>query len=529
MPNQCHLCCSSFSEEQTKVIVWWLLAFLVAVCNINLCQKFVTEPPFLVLCLPPVLGGSFLALFLTGVAFNLEEDQPLNWFRFRGADANNNEETSLEAPLIRSETDNSTAYRQQESRLVNDHRLYFVDNMRIVLVGVVVTWHSVGQALAVFAATTETTALHIKPLHTSLKLLLLWIELCIPVMMPGFFAIAGYVTPSSFDKNGKKTFLRNKRNRLWIPAAVTTFTIVPAFTMWNQRFGILRTQLGLKTPVFYFPWTGHCWFLFTLLVFQWMYCNLQTDSSSTRQTDHEDTYMDRPETAENRSVSAIPFPSIWVRLTLGFGVSGVVKSLGDLLIPTTNGLNLHDWPRHFLLFWAGVYSFRNGWLRPEELAVNVPLASAGILVCLLTLLSCCHVFLPLNDDDIDNNRSILELAIVWVGGMASLDVTLAIVYAFQVYANVPWSSFWKTSAYAVYLVHLLVLHVVCDTAANAMLERPQGTSELILEGTEGGSAEPLFTLHQQWFGLVVVVSATHLVSWPTAWILVQLPGFRNFL
>ena len=142
-------------------------------------------------------------------------------------------------------------------RAANPERLFFIDNLRIVLTVLVVVHHQ-----AVFYAT-----------NVPLILFLMFNQ---AYFMGLFFFLSGLFTPSSYDRKGPWGFLKDRLMRLGIPILIYVFMLSPIakicmsiFQQTNDTGHILSSLSWSK----YFDMIGigQLWFLVMLLIFDACY------------------------------------------------------------------------------------------------------------------------------------------------------------------------------------------------------------------------------------------------------------------
>src|SRR5689334_16615304 len=127
-------------------------------------------------------------------------------------------------------------------------RLWFVDNLRILLIALVVLHHTacIYSGLPAWYYTEPPTSGAVGlGLTVFLMVNQAW-------FMGAFFLLSGYFTPGSFDRKGSRAFLRDRLIRLGIPLVVFYFVLNPI--LGHGAFG-----------------SGPLWFVLALLVFDASY------------------------------------------------------------------------------------------------------------------------------------------------------------------------------------------------------------------------------------------------------------------
>jgi len=230
----------------------------------------------------------------------------------------------------------------------SSQRLLFLDNLRVFLTALVVCHHS---AIAFGAA--GGWYYRIPPPPGSLAPLLLTIFAGInqAFFMSLFFAIAGYVTPASYDTKGPASYLRDRLMRLGIPLLFYFFVLNPFVVYLARRFEG-RAPEGFLAFVsedyLHRCGTGPLWFVLALLLFGAAYAALRVLS----RREHERT-------------GTRPLPNN--AKVLGFVISiGLVAFAVRMVFPTgwgILGLQLGFFPLYVPMFVFGVFAHGNGWLQ----------------------------------------------------------------------------------------------------------------------------------------------------------------------
>ncbi|WP_426502070.1 acyltransferase family protein [Dactylosporangium sp. McL0621] len=133
-------------------------------------------------------------------------------------------------------------------------RLWFVDNLRVLLISLVVLHHVAGiySGLDAWYYTEPPTS------DAESLLLTLFMLVNQAWFMGAFFLLAGCFTPGSLDRKGPRAFLRDRLVRLGIPFVVFYFAVNPL--LWRDWHGI---------------GSGPLWFVLALLVLDTAYALLR--------------------------------------------------------------------------------------------------------------------------------------------------------------------------------------------------------------------------------------------------------------
>lgn len=168
-------------------------------------------------------------------------------------------------------------------------RLYYLDNLKIFLVILVIT-HHVGQAYGPTGGFWQYTS----SLHENISWLGLFFAVNAAFFMGLFFMISGYFFPGSYDRKGAAKFLTDKLVRYGIPVLAVFFIMSPLemyFHYMNYTANVnlnffdyfIRIYLGIggKPDGFIssigFPEMnfGHAWFIEHLLVYSILYVGIR--------------------------------------------------------------------------------------------------------------------------------------------------------------------------------------------------------------------------------------------------------------
>ena len=150
-------------------------------------------------------------------------------------------------------------------------RLFFVDNLRSVLIVLVILHH----LSVIYAA--NTPFYYLEPPHqdTLALIVLVLFQLINQAYFMGlFFLISGYFTPGSFDHKGASLFLKDRLIRLGIPTLIFMFMLSPIASIGIYQMPANLT--GITTPLTWQQYPGligigPMWFAVMLLVFDFSY------------------------------------------------------------------------------------------------------------------------------------------------------------------------------------------------------------------------------------------------------------------
>lgn len=242
-------------------------------------------------------------------------------------------------------------------------RLSFIDNLRVLLIVLVVAFHAGAPYAEVpwYTIPPETTPL-------SAAVLSWFITVCAAFMLSLFFMISGYFTPSSYNRKGAKIFWKDRLLRLGVPFVVFFFGVMPLFS-----YTLYSTDSQYTVPYGEFlsseyHWeTHHLWFLINLLLFTGIYWIIQLISSP------EPKNLDTPKNPTILFfVILIAVTTFFVRIWYPIGKWDPLKLVGPAYLPQFGGL-----------FMAGVLAYRHRWVNSVPYSVGLTWVKIGITTALL--------------------------------------------------------------------------------------------------------------------------------------------------
>ena len=266
-------------------------------------------------------------------------------------------------------------------------RIAFLDNLRYLMILLVLVYHSV----AAYASVVPWWAVH----DTSFFAADITRELLDVFMMPVLFFVAGYFTLPSLRKRSLSKFLEDKSRRLLIPWILAVLVIFPLllYDTPNQTIKPFRDYWisylnSFPTKLEFLPQTlsqGPYWFISLLFAFFLLFATLYTV------TPRWASGMLLQESRKKSSGNSVLMPLVL------FGMLTSVGYLVSLLIcPDTSWLTLSIFlqfqPTRLLLlvgyFGLGIYSQQRGWFESEKPlgrlavwgAISAALAVAYLLV-----------------------------------------------------------------------------------------------------------------------------------------------------
>ncbi|KYK33413.1 MAG: acyltransferase family protein [Theionarchaea archaeon] len=243
-------------------------------------------------------------------------------------------------------------------------RLFFIDNVRILLVILVVSFHAGAPYAGVpwFMIPAETTALS--------EVVLGWfLTVCAAFFLGFFFMISGYFSPGSCDRKGATLFLKDRFVRLGIPLIVFYTAVMPLF-----RYGMyfldaddpLSLWEFLASAYHWEPY--HLWFIEALLVFTVLYCvwrglTKETPQKQLRTPQNKDIFV---------AAVFLTVVTFVVRIWVPVGVWDPLKVVPPAYLPQFLGL-----------FSAGIISYRQNWVMKVSASVGMMWLRIGLITVLL--------------------------------------------------------------------------------------------------------------------------------------------------
>jgi glucans biosynthesis protein C len=274
-------------------------------------------------------------------------------------------------------------------------RVYFLDNVRSLLVLLVVVLH------ATFAYSKFVPWWCVKDLSGNSAIFDIFLFLLDIFLMPSLFFIAGYFATPSYVKNGASAFLSKKFKRLCLPLLIAIPIISPTFAyiysyknveispaaFWvNYMAGAFEFDIKIMNWTSHFN-QAHLWFLSLLLFFFVIYvATIKLKVSLTK----NNTYS---RNAAKALSPIILFVSVVFLSALSTGVANIIfpKNLGYSPWVSVGNVLIFDPSRivsYFLYFGVGIYAFKNKWFSNIKI-----LGSLMLWIALCFIFSICSVYM----------------------------------------------------------------------------------------------------------------------------------------
>jgi glucan biosynthesis protein C len=230
-------------------------------------------------------------------------------------------------------------------------RLFFIDNLGILLISLVVVFH-----LSVTYGASGFWPYHENPQPDDLTALVftLFTALNGPYVVGFFFLIAGHFTPSSYDRKGFGPFLRDRLIRLGIPFVFYILVFDPLIyyaikSTASGHWGSFLGYLGNHFRGYQALGVGPLWFVEGLLIFTILYALWRLVARTTPSPSQHDA----------------PPPSNVAIALFALGL-GVVTFIVRLWLPVGSILELLSlplalFPQYSALFVVGILAYRRNW------------------------------------------------------------------------------------------------------------------------------------------------------------------------
>jgi glucan biosynthesis protein C len=236
-------------------------------------------------------------------------------------------------------------------------RLYFVDNLGILLISLVVVFHlSVTYGASGFWPYREVA----QPDDLTALLFTLFTAINGPYVVGAFFLIAGYFTPSSYDRKGFGPFLWGRLVRLGIPFLFYVLVIDPLI-YWGIKVALYGYQasfwsyLGEHFRGYRSLGVGPLWFVEGLLIFTILYALWRLVVNSRP--------LSIPSPVPSQRDAPPPSNVAIALFALGLGVATFILRIwlpvGSLI--KVLSLPIPQFPQYLGLFIVGILAYRRNW------------------------------------------------------------------------------------------------------------------------------------------------------------------------
>lgn len=313
-------------------------------------------------------------------------------------------------------------------------RLYFLDNLKVALISLVVVHHA-GQAYG---------PTDYWPIRSDEQIALLgpFFEINGAFFMGLFFLISAFFLPRSVDRKGVGTAVRDRLMRLGIPLLFMTILVFGPLTYLVDGID----SSFWRYMLFDYLGTGdlelaHLWFVSLLLFFSLCYLLLRLLSANSRPITSEAA----AETPSNLLIAGliVVLLSSNALIRIWFPV-GVWVNFSPILPVEVGRL-----PQYAIMFTLGLIACRRGWL------TTMPLAQA-VIWFLLGLLAAASAFVNLLTEILPPSIWLLQEAVIGVAWCLSLPVLARELW----HRSNELMRRLSDDAFAVYLIHIIVIYVL---------------------------------------------------------------------
>lgn len=331
---------------------------------------------------------------------------------------------------------------KKESRYYMGKRLYYLDYLRVILTIVVIIHHT---AIAYGAGGDWIyKVVDDDELTISMIVLTLFTAVNQAYFMGFFFFISGYFTPSSYDRKGASSFLKERFIRLGIPLLFYVFILGPVITYYAHFHETMSLSTYYMKEVFTFHTIhfGPLWFVETLIYFTIVYVIIR-------------------KVMKQKTVLKINPPTS-LRLFLTAILLGITAFLVRLVYPVGEsflGLQFGYFPSYILLFIVGVIAKRHNWLE----LINKKAVKRWKLISIITIpvLPIALIANGALDGGLQFEGGINVQALVYAlwEPFVAIGLILGFLAYFKEHVNKP-SSFKNNlaqAAYTVYIIHPAII------------------------------------------------------------------------
>ncbi len=326
-------------------------------------------------------------------------------------------------------------------------RLFFIDNIRILLICLVILTH-----LAITYGAFGSWYYHeISGVSLSAAFLTLMVSLFQCFFMGFFFMIAAYFIPGSLGRKGPRRFVHDRLVRLGVPLIVWVFLVSPVFgylvASAIEGFpGSFSDWYFTVQPTIHYLGLGPLWFVFSLLVF--------TLAFVAWRAVHRD----------NEPACQRPFPAFPAILLFGL-LLGIVSFAVRILFPIGYewelfAIQVPYYPQYIALFIIGIIAAGSDWF------VRVPRSTGRTCAILALLLAILQPLLLLTVDLSVGDLTPLLGGLHWQAFLYALWeqltgilIIIGLLWVFRARYDHqgPVAAAAAADTYTVYIIHPLVL------------------------------------------------------------------------
>ena len=334
-------------------------------------------------------------------------------------------------------------------------RLFYIDNLRIALISLVVLHH----LSVVYAA--NTSFYYVEPSHTAAAgaaWLVLFQLINQSYFMGLFFFLAGYFTPESYDRKGMGTYLKDRMLHLVVPLLIYYFVLNPIATIGVYQMPSSLTGITAKLGWDQYPnmiSVGPLWFVAMLIIFCFVYVLWRALTKNK-------PVMQKTSTAPKFAMIALFVIAL-----------AVVSYLMRIPVPIAKYVaffpSLGYLPQYASFFVLGIVANRKGWLK----SIPNKYGTRGIIVAIISI-----VLFLIGISARFGSASAFLGGGTWQSGVYALwdsifavGVSLWLITLFRKHYNFQWKfcKMLSPGAFTVYLIHCPVIVMMALLIRNVPL------------------------------------------------------------
>jgi len=300
-------------------------------------------------------------------------------------------------------------------------RLLFIDNIRIVVISLVVIHHlsMIYSALIPFYYLEPTIN------YIAVTVMMVFQLLNQSYIMGLLFFISGYFTPASFDRKGTRLYLRDRLIRLGVPLLIYCFVMNPLAAIGSNQYVVA---------------IGPFWFVVMLIIFCLIYALF-------RQTKTIAAKISNPPKLSSIILFIIALAALSYLIRFVFPIGQTVFGFPSL----------YYLPQYISFFALGIVAYRKDWLR----SISGKYGTAGFIAAMASLILLFIALNPMFGEVFAfSGGGTLQSGVfaLW-DSIFAVGICLWLITLFRKRFNFQWD-ICKTlsqSAFTVYLIHAPII------------------------------------------------------------------------
>ena len=248
-------------------------------------------------------------------------------------------------------------------------RLDFVDNLRWVMIVLVVSMH----AAVTYSHLGSWYFMEDPKPSTLVMAVFATYQICLQAFFMGLlFLIAGYFVPRAFDRKGFTDFVRDRAIRLGLPSLFFMLIVHPVTVYWllrdfaeHSRPSLGHAYLPYLTSGRFLSGSGPMWFALALLFFSLVYGGIRVMSNRPPRNDPE---------------APLPRHRQIIGLALLMGLCSFLVRIVQPMGTNILNMQLCFFSQYILLFVVGIYAWRRNWLMRIPYAFGMRWLAAALTV-----------------------------------------------------------------------------------------------------------------------------------------------------